>query len=131
MNITVFLLLRLAVATSMLGHGLVRIPKIKVFSQWMIGAFEKSMLPKALILPFSYGLPVAELIIGLLLLTGLGTRMVSVAGATVMLMLIFGSAMIENWEAIPSQMIHLLFFAAIIQFIQYNGWALDNLLTRN
>jgi len=97
----------------------------------MIGAFEKSMLPKALILPFSYGLPVAELIIGLLLLTGLGTRMVSVAGATVMLMLIFGSAMIENWEAIPSQMIHLLFFAAIIQFIQYNGWALDNLLTRN
>lgn len=131
MNTTVFLLLRLAIAISMLGHGLVRVPKLQVFSQWMMASFEKSMLPKVLTLPFSYILPIAELIIGVLLLTGLFTRTVSVIGAVVMLMLIFGTAMIEHWDAIPVQMIHLLFFAALIQFAQSNTWALDNLLTRN
>ncbi len=42
---TSFLLLRVAIGTSLLGHGLVRLPKLPAFSQWMVGLFAKSMLP--------------------------------------------------------------------------------------
>ena len=43
-----FLLLRFALASSMLGHGLVRLPKLAVFSSGMVTSFEKSMLPKVM-----------------------------------------------------------------------------------
>lgn len=115
----------------MFGHGLVRLPKLHLFSNWMVGSFAKSMLPQALVTPFSYVLPIAELIIGLLLILGLFTQQALVAGGVVMVMLIFGTAMIENWEAIPSQLIHIAFFALLLQFISSNTWAVDNLIFKN
>ena len=126
MNTFTFLILRLAIAVSMLGHGLVRLPKLHTFSQWMVGSFEKSMLPKILVLPFSYVLPIAEFTIGLLLLTGLFTKPAAFGGAVVMLILLFGTALIENWDAIPSQLLHLIFFAFLLQFMASNRYALDN-----
>jgi len=127
MDKTVFLLLRLGIAISMFGHGLVRLSKLNTFSQWMIASFEKSLLPKAMVLPFSYVLPVAESTVGLCLLIGLFTKPALIMGAGVLLILLFGTAMIENWEAIPSQLLHLAFFALLLQFVQSNSWALDKL----
>ena len=127
MNTTTFLLLRLAIAASVLGHGLVRLLKLSAFSTWMVNSFEKSMLPKILIVPFSYVLPLAEFIVGVLLFTGLFTTPALIVGAIVMILLIFGTALIENWEALPSQLIHVAFYAVLLQFSQYNYWALDNL----
>lgn len=49
MNTNSFLLLRLAIGASMLGHGLVRLPKLQTFSHWMVGSFAKSILPQALL----------------------------------------------------------------------------------
>lgn len=130
METTSFLLLRLAIAISMFGHGLVRLPKLTTFSNWMVGSFEKSMLPKILVTPFSYILPIAEFTIGLLLLFGLFTKPSLVAGGVVMLALLFGTAMIENWEAVPSQLIHIAFFALLLQFIDSNSWAIDLLIKK-
>lgn len=130
MNTTTFLLLRLAIGASMLGHGLVRLPKLSGFSAWMAGSFEKSMLPAALVTPFSYTLPIAEFVIGLLIVAGLFTRPALIAGSVVMICLIFGTCMIENWEAIPSQLIHVAFFAVLLSFIQFNSLAIDKLFNR-
>ncbi|MET3874813.1 DoxX family membrane protein [Chitinophaga sp. OAE865] len=129
-NAIAFLLFRLAVAASMFGHGLVRLPKLNGFSAWMIKSFEKSMLPDLLVVPFSYVLPIAEFVIGLLLLVGLFTRVSLIAGGAVMVLLIFGTAMIENWEALPSQLIHAAFFAVLLAFIQYNTIAVDHLIKK-
>lgn len=129
-NVTTYLLLRLAIGCSMFGHGLVRLPKLDKFSAWMVQSFEKSMLPSALVLPFSYVLPVAEFLIGLALILGLFTRYALVAGSIVMILLIFGTTMIENWEALPSQLIHVAFFAVLLNSIQQNGYALDASLFR-
>ncbi|MGO4292775.1 DoxX family membrane protein [Chitinophaga sp. RAB17] len=129
-NAIVFFLLRLTVAASMFGHGLVRLPKLNGFSAWMVKSFEKSMLPNLLVVPFSYVLPIAEFIIGLLLLLGLFTRGSLIGGSVVMIVLIFGTAMIENWEAIPTQLIHAVFFAGLLAFIQYNTIAVDHLIKK-
>lgn len=130
METTSFLLLRLAIAISMFGHGLVRLPKLTTFSNWMIGSFENSMLPKFIVTPFSYILPIAEFAIGLLLLLGLFTKPSLIAGGIVMLALLFGTAMIENWEAIPSQLIHIALFALLLHFIDSNSWAIDLLIKK-
>jgi thiosulfate dehydrogenase [quinone] large subunit len=130
METTSFLLLRLAIAISMFGHGLVRLPKLATFSNWMVGSFENSMLPKIIVTPFSYILPIAEFAIGLFLLLGIFTKPSLVAGAVVMLILLFGTSMIENWEAIPSQLIHIAFFALLLHFADYNSWAIDTLIKK-
>jgi thiosulfate dehydrogenase [quinone] large subunit len=129
-NAIVFFLLRLAVAASMFGHGLVRLPKLSGFSAWMVKSFEKSMLPNLMVVPFSYALPVVEFIIGGLLILGLFTRISLIGGGIVMILLIFGTAMIENWEALPSQLIHTVFFAGLLAFIQYNTIAVDHLIKK-
>ena len=127
-----FLLARLAVGMSMFGHGLVRLPKLQGFSHWMVGQFEKSMLPEIIVTPFSYILPIAELLVGIFLLIGLFTRQALVAGSLVMIALIFGSSMIEEWGAIPSQLIHAAFFSILLIFEKsYNSFAVDLILEKN
>jgi len=130
MNTTVFLLLRLGIGISMFGHGIVRLPKLNAFSDWMVGSFAKSILPATLIKPFSLVLPFAELGIGLMLLIGLFTETAIVSAAVLMLVLILGTTMVENWEALPSQLIHLAFFGGLLQFIASNTWAVDRLLNK-
>jgi thiosulfate dehydrogenase (quinone) large subunit len=128
MNPYTYLILRVSVGMSMFGHGLVRLPKLPSFSQWMVSSFQNSMLTEALVRPFSYALPVAEFTTGLLLLLGLFTRQAALAGAAIIICLLFGSSMIEEWGAIPSQLIHGAFFAALLQFSASNRLALDTLL---
>jgi thiosulfate dehydrogenase [quinone] large subunit len=129
MDTIAFFLLRLAIGASMFGHGLVRLPKLQGFSAWMLGSFQKSMLPAAIVRPFSYVLPVAEFVIGLLLVLGLFTRYSLVAAAVVMIILIGGTTLIENWEALPSQLIHIAFFAVLLHFINSNKISLDRVFS--
>lgn len=125
-----YLLARLPVGMSLFGHGLVRVPKLAVFSEWMVGSFSKSMLPEALVLPFSYALPLLELLIGILLLSGLFTRFALAAGTAVMLALIFGSCMIEQWENVFSQVIYGVLFALLYRYNAYNRFSLDQLILK-
>ncbi|MCF6405929.1 DoxX family membrane protein [Chitinophaga filiformis] len=129
-NTVSFLILRLAIGVSMFGHGLVRLPKLDKFSGWMVKSFENSMLPASLVKPFSYALPVAEFLIGLLLIIGLFTRQSLIAGSIVMIFLILGTTLIESWEALVSQLIHVVFFALLLGYVTYNSYALDKLLKK-
>lgn len=126
-----YLLLRLVAGVSFFGHGLVRLPKLAGFSQWMTSTFAKSMLPQYLVKPFSYTLPIAEFVIGLLLILGLFSNKAILAGSIVMLILMFGTCMIENWEALPSQIIHALVLILLLQFVTSNNISLDNLLSKS
>ncbi|MBD1259001.1 DoxX family membrane protein [Maribacter polysiphoniae] len=123
-----YLILRVAVGVSMLGHGLVRLPKLQGFSAWMLKTFENSILPDILVLPFSYALPIVEFVLGILLVLGLFTRIASIVAAIIMILLIFGSTLIENWGALVPQFIHVAFFAYLIQHIDRNSFALDTKL---
>jgi thiosulfate dehydrogenase [quinone] large subunit len=106
---TTFFFLRLPVAVSLAGHGLVRLPKLQTFSEWMVTTMEKSAIPTALIVPFSYVLPIAEAIIGIVLLIGFKTKYTLYAGLVLMSILILGSCSIENWSAIEAQLLHSLY----------------------
>tara|TARA_R110001583_G_C5631229_1_gene407062 strand:+ start:173 stop:568 length:396 start_codon:yes stop_codon:yes gene_type:complete len=123
-----YLIVRVAVGVSMLGHGLVRLPKLQGFSAWMLKTFENSLLPEIMVLPFSYTLPIAEFLLGMLLVLGLFSRISSIVSAIIMILLIFGSTLIENWGALVPQFIHVTLFAYLIQYIDRNSFALDTKL---
>ncbi len=125
-----YLIVRLAMAVSMLAHGIVRLPKLAAFSSATVEQFNGSMLPEWLVKPMSYAIPLTELVLGITLFLGLFTRASGIGGALLMLVLMGGSGMVEGWSAYPSQLIHIAFFAAIILYRQYNSFALDNTLRR-
>ncbi|MFP9097794.1 DoxX family membrane protein [Flavobacterium sp. RHBU_24] len=130
MNTTVYFLLRLGAGVSFFGHGLVRLPKLAGFADWMSHSFQEAMLPGFIVTPFAYSLPLVEFFVGLLLLFGLFTKFALKAGASIMLLLIFGTCLIENWEAIPSQLLHLAFCAVLLQFIDSNNNAVDTIMNK-
>jgi thiosulfate dehydrogenase [quinone] large subunit len=121
-----FLLARLAIGTSLFGHGLVRLPKLDRFSHGMAAEFQHSILPQGLVLGFGYILPFAEFGIGLLTLLGLFTRPAAIAGSLLMTLLIFGTTAIEKFENIPSMLLHALFFIGVLIFVdRYDNRSLD------
>lgn len=120
-----YFFLRLPIAMSMFGHGLVRLPKLGVFAEGMAEQFKDSVLPQFMVLPFGYVLPLIELSIGLLLIVGWQTRNVIFAGLLTMAVLIFGSSTIENWNAISVQLVHALYFGMLLYFLPKDGFSID------
>lgn len=120
MNKTTFFFIRLPIALSLLGHGLVRLPKLQAFSEWMTGTMESSFIPSVLVMILSYVLPFIELILGILLLIGYQMRYSLYAGLALMGVLIFGSTSIENWDAIEAQLIHAVYLFALVWYMDKN-----------
>lgn len=115
---TTYFFLRLPIAISLLGHGLVRLPKLEMFSNWMVTSMEKSAIPSFLIVPFSYILPIVEFLIGLSLLIGFQTKYTIYSGLVLMSILILGSASIENWSAIEAQLLHSVYLGGLLWFYE-------------
>ncbi len=115
---TSFFFLRLPIAISLLGHGLVRIPKLHTFSEWMVTTMEKSMIPKLVIVPFGYVLPIVEAILGILLLINFKIKYTLYSALVLMSILIFGSCSIENWSAIEAQLLHSFYLFGLFWFYE-------------
>jgi thiosulfate dehydrogenase [quinone] large subunit len=121
---------RLPIAMSLFGHGLIRLPKLDMFSLGMVTQFSGTFLPRWLLQPFSYALPFLELLTGVLLLLGLFTRFALFLGAAVMVVLIFGSTIVEEWQNVAIQMFYGIYFAGLLVFIDHNGISLDARMKR-
>ncbi len=106
--------IRLPIAMSFLGHGLVRLPKLQTFADGMASQFADTLLPHAVVLVFAYLLVFAELITGIWLLVGRWFGLALMAGLATMTTLIFGSALIENWGAVSVQLVHCIYLAALL-----------------
>ncbi|AZA59809.1 MauE/DoxX family redox-associated membrane protein [Chryseobacterium indoltheticum] len=113
---TIFFFLRLPIAISLAGHGLVRLPKLQTFTEGMVKSMEKSAIPEALITPFGYVLPFLEAIIGISILIGFKPKLTIYSTIALMSILILGSSSIENWSAIEAQLLHSLYLFALLWF---------------
>ncbi|MFC6100514.1 DoxX family membrane protein [Olivibacter domesticus] len=120
-----YLFLRLGIGISFLGHGIVRLSKIPAFRSWMIGLFNTSLMPEIFAYWFASVLPFVELLLGILLIIGWHTRVAYILGSAVICTLIFGSCLIENWEAVAFQLIYGLLFFILLFYMEYNKYALE------
>ncbi|MGJ8657132.1 MAG: DoxX family protein [Akkermansiaceae bacterium] len=122
-----YTLARIGMGVNFAVHGLVRLPKLEGFANYMTGNFEKTILPSALVKPYAYGLPIIELILGILMILGLFTRKAFIASALVMISLIFGTCMLENWATAGSQMVYLAYITVLLALREkYNELSLDD-----
>ena len=122
-----YLLLRLTMGINMFTHGIARILNIEGFNSWMIAQFSTTILPEFMVSFTSYIIPFAELVIGILLIIGLFTRKVLLFGALLIVLLVFGSGLQENWNVMSSQMIYAIFFFILSYLIELNRFSIDNL----
>jgi thiosulfate dehydrogenase [quinone] large subunit len=122
--------LRLAIGMTMLIHGLGRLPHISVFTQAMLKLFAGSALPPIAVAAFARITPPIELAIGLLVLFGFATRFGLTMGGLWMMLLIFGSTLIEKYDVVGIQLIYSLIFHQLLQHLEQNRLSMDALLHR-
>jgi thiosulfate dehydrogenase [quinone] large subunit len=125
-----YLLARLPMGLSFFGHGLIRITKLETFSSGMVKQFDKSILPGPFVSAFGHVLPFLEFITGLLILLGLFTRYALVLGTVIILILIAGSSIIEQWNAIFTQLFYGAYLAVLHYFTHYNTISIDGRFNR-
>lgn len=120
-----YLFTRLLIGMSMFGHGLARVFNLMDFAEKMTKEFETTILSEIVVYPFMLVLPILELAVGTLLLIGAKTKWSAIIGLVIMLALIFGSSMQQNWGAIPVQMFHGVLMIGVLLFLPYNRYSLD------
>ena len=120
--------LRLAIGMSMLIHGVARIPKYSAFVQATTAQFVHSPLPQLSVAAFARITPPVELLIGLLVFFGFQTPLGLTAGGLWMVLLIFGSTLIENFNIVAIQLLYALIFCYLLQHTDQNRLSLDGLI---
>ena len=123
-----FVVGRVLVGINLLGHGLVRLPKVPAFRAWMVTFFQGTMLPGWLVAPFATAIPYVEFGLGLLLISGLLTKPALVVAAAVLGMLLLGSCLKEQWESVGAQMVYALAYVLLLSALAHNRLSLDGLL---
>lgn len=126
-----YTLLRILFGINFFNHGFTRIGNIGGFANGMVDLFKDTFMPAALVRLTGSLVPPVELIIGLLLLLGLGTRIALVAGFVLMMILHYGVTLLQNWDGATSQLIYCLVFFVLLAGAGFNTFSVDHYLHRN
>jgi thiosulfate dehydrogenase [quinone] large subunit len=121
-----YALLRIVVGLNLMMHGVSRmLIGPGVFASKLVAQFAHAPLPGWSIWSFGMVLPAIEALLGLLLLVGLRTRAALVAGSLLIMVLTFGSALVQDWSAASIQLSYALIYSVLLFLLRYNGWSLD------
>ena len=119
-----YVTLRLALGLNFFLHGATRIPNLDGFADGIVGEFTLTFLPPELVYAYASVLPFVEGTVGLLLLR-LFVRPALLLGVAVMLSLIFGTGLQQNWGMIATQMQYVVYFALLLVFQPYDRFGID------
>lgn len=126
-----YALLRLVLGVNILMHGVSRIVAGTAgFANSLLPEFQKTPLPAPLVYAFGLTLPIAETVLGGLLLFGFCTRYAYALGLLLLATLTFGSALSQNWNVAGIQLIYAAVYAALLGLRRYNRFSLDALVFR-
>lgn len=126
-----YALLRIVVGLNLLMHGVSRmLAGPATFAAHMVAQFAHAPLPMRSVWGFGMILPAIEALLGLLLLLGLRTRAALVAASLLLMVLTFGSALLQDWAIVGTQLIYALVYSALLFLLPYNGWSVDARLHR-
>lgn len=124
-----YALLRLTLGVNIFGHGLSRILSgPATFASALTKQFESTPLPHFAVELFGYALPWLEASIGLLILAGALTRFALAAGALMIVVLTFGSTLLQDWQAAGLQLIYAVVYFVLLAAVQNNRLSVDHFL---
>ena len=122
-----YALFRITLGVNMFFHGFMRI--IGDTGAWVdsqVALFPESFLPTLWVTAFLWVLPFFEVVFGTLLTLGLFTYWMSVTGALMMLVLIFGNTTRQAWGVAGNNMHYTVYFCILVAAHAHNWLALDN-----
>jgi thiosulfate dehydrogenase [quinone] large subunit len=123
-------LARLALGLNIAMHGYSRLPNLVGFANGLVKQFAGTFLPSPLVYIMGFGIAIGEAVVGTLLVFGLLLRPTLVIGTLLMLLLIFGSTLIQQWEIVSVQMIYVAFYVGLLATVRYDRFSLDGLRQR-
>jgi thiosulfate dehydrogenase (quinone) large subunit len=124
-----YALLRFVFGMNICFHGLSRLlTDHQAFLAYLTKSLAPAVLvPKATIPAFAATLPWVETLLGLLLLLGLFTRFALIAGFLVMILLMAGITLAQDWTTAGLQLIYCLLYFILLMFLDRNHFSLDSL----
>jgi thiosulfate dehydrogenase [quinone] large subunit len=127
-----YALLRIVVGANLMMHGISRmIAGTGEFAAKLVMQFAHAPLPAWSVWAFGLVLPAIEGGLGLLLLIGLRTRAVLIAAMLLIMVLTFGSSLLQDWSAAGIQLTYAAIYAALIFLRKYNNWSADAWMARH
>ncbi len=127
-----YALLRIVAGTNLMMHGVSRmIAGPGEFAAKLVTQFTHAPLPPWSVWAFGLVLPPMEGLLGLLLLIGLRTRATLVAATLLLLVLTFGSSLVQDWSAAGTQLTYAAVYAALLFLRRHNSWSADAWMQRN
>lgn len=128
-----YLLVRLTMGFHMFAHGGVRLPILQKFAGETATEFAAIRLiglplfPSWFVYPFSLSVPPVEFAVGVLLILGLKTRLASIVGGVVILLLMFGNVARVNFGTAHLMWLYVLIFALLVGANFADRYSLDRL----
>ena len=127
-----YALLRVAFGFNIMFHGIARLLVGHAgFMAYLTHYFEKvPAMPAGFLNLFGWILPPVETALGLLLVLGLFSRFAMIAGFCVMVMLVFGTNLAQDWIVSGLQLIYCIIYYFLLVRRDLNTIAVDSLFQR-
>lgn len=119
-----YALLRVFLGVNIAMHGVSRL-WAGGFQGKIEAQFAQAPLPHAAVAAFAVVLPWAEALLGVLILLGAATRVALIGGAVALIVLTFGSSLVQDWPAAGIQLVYAIAYALLLFLRGYNGWSVD------
>ena len=121
---------RIMVGINLFFHGFMRV--LTGLSTWEAGLatqFVDTFLPMPLVHVALYMIPIVEIVIGAMTILGLYTRWAIYGGVILMVVLLFGHTVRQNWPGTHIVMPYGIYYWILLVLQDKNWFALDNLRT--
>jgi thiosulfate dehydrogenase [quinone] large subunit len=124
-----YALLRIVFGVNIFFHGLSRIlGDHAAFLAYLTQQMARAPVPKFFLPAFAAALPWAEAVIGLLMILGLFTQVTLVAGSVLMIVLMAGITLAQNWDVAGIQLIYCAIYFLLLTYRERNSYSVDTLM---
>ena len=122
-----YFVMRVMLGINLTFHGIMRpITGMTEFVEQFVPSFADTFLPIWLVRISLYFIPVAELILGVLMILGLFTRWALIGGILIFALLLAGHGVRSNWGGLHLVMQYVLYYGILFSLRSQNWLALDN-----
>lgn len=118
-------LARVCLGVNICLHGLTRMPHFAAFAAKLQKEFAETFLPAALVHGTAYVIVIGEAVIGFCVLIGLSLRGALIAGTCLMILLQFGTALVQDWNAAGLQLPYVAFYVVLLATVRYDRYSVD------
>src|ERR1700730_15602059 len=127
-----YTILRVSFGANIMLHGVSRILMGHIaFLAYLTHYFEKApYFPASMLSAFATVQPWVETVLGLLLLIGLATRVSLIGGGLVIMCLVIGTHLAQDWLVSGLQLIYAFLYYYLLVHLDQNRFSIDGLRRR-